>query len=231
MPDPIGDLVFNGVASDVTRTSLVNGLQSDNAYHVDARQTVRFGFTGDVESAQAINNSTVLPTDADGNPIDMPFVVGDAERKTGFVGGVYVQDEYRLTNQLTINGGLRFDAMQEYVTANQLSPRIGLTYKPFETTTFHAGYARYFTPPELALSAPTPLQAFANTTAAPSVNQDDPVRPERSHYFDAGVTQARDSAFRGRFGCLLQARQEPARRWPIRPGPRADRLQLRPRLQ
>ena len=31
MPDPIGDLVFNGVASDVYRQSFVNGIQEDTA--------------------------------------------------------------------------------------------------------------------------------------------------------------------------------------------------------
>ena len=46
-----------------------------------------------------------------------------------------------------MNAGLRFDQMWQYVDANQLSPRLSFTYKPFKYTTFHAGYARYFTPP------------------------------------------------------------------------------------
>ena len=79
--------------------------------------------------------------------------------------------------------------MQEYVTADQLSPRASLVYTPTDTTVIHAGYSRYFTPPQLALSAPTPLVPFANTTGAPAVTADDPVRPERSHFFDAGITQ------------------------------------------
>src|SRR5215471_2901337 len=33
-PDPIGDLVFNGVSSDVYRQSLVNGIQQDTAWRV-----------------------------------------------------------------------------------------------------------------------------------------------------------------------------------------------------
>lgn len=189
VPDTIGDLVFNGVASDVTRTSLVNGIQGDNSYRIDAKDTLRFGFTADVEHATAINNSVVLPLDAFGNPIDAPFGIADSEGKTGEVAGFYVQNEYKLTPQLTVNGGLRFDTMQEYVSASQLSPRLSFVYKPFEDTTFHIGYARYFTPPELALSAPTPLASYANTTLAAGVNQDSPVRPERSHFFDAGVTQ------------------------------------------
>ena len=230
VPDPVGDLVFNGVASDVTRTSLVNGLQGDNAYRVDARQTIRFGFTGDVENAQAINNSTVLPTDAAGNSIDAPFGIDDAERKTGLVGGVYLQDEYRLTRELTLTTGLRFDAMQEYVTTNQLSPRIGITYKPFETTTFHAGYARYFTPPELALSAPTPLQAFTEHDGGRRGHAGQPGQAGAFALFRRRRRPADHAAFQRRPRRLLQDRQEPPRRRPVRAGAGSHGLQLRSRV-
>ena len=69
IPDQTGDLVFNGVASDVFRTSLVNGIQNDNAYRVGDRQTIRFGSVFQVERAQALNGSTVEPLDGDGNPV------------------------------------------------------------------------------------------------------------------------------------------------------------------
>lgn len=188
-PDPLGDLIFNGVASDVTRTSFVNGLQADNAWRTSTRNTVRFGAIGSIERAAALDNNVVLPLAADGTAIDAPFAVADAERKTGLTGGLYVQDEYQLTPQLAITGGLRYDAYSGYVTTDQLSPRLGAVYKPDELTTIHAGYARYFTPPELSLSGPTPLGLYTNTTLQPGVALDDPVRPERSHYFDAGVTR------------------------------------------
>ena len=189
LPNEVGDLVFNGVASDVARVDLVNGIQNDNAYKVSERQTIRFGSVFQVERAQDINNSVVLPLDGDGNPVDAPFTLADAEKRTGFVGGLYVQDEVKLTRQLTLNVGLRYDALDEYVTADQLSPRASIVYTPSETTVIHAGYSRYFTPPELALSAPTPLVPFANTTGAPAVTQNTPIRPERSDFFDVGVTQ------------------------------------------
>ncbi|MGO9022974.1 MAG: TonB-dependent receptor [Beijerinckiaceae bacterium] len=188
IPDTIGDLVFNGVASDVTRTSLLNGVQSDNAYHLGAH-TMRFGFSASAEDSTAINNDVVEPLGAGGAPIDAPFTIPDSSTKLGWLGSVYAQDEWKINSQWTLNGGLRFDQMAEYVTTNQLSPRLALVYKPFEGTALHAGYARYFTPPEQALAAPTNVAAYNNTTAAAEVTQNDPVRPERSNVFDAGVTQ------------------------------------------
>src|SRR5208282_2904545 len=43
-PDVFGDLVFNDVASNVTRESLLNGTQFDTSYIVDDRHTLRAGF-------------------------------------------------------------------------------------------------------------------------------------------------------------------------------------------
>ena len=124
-----------------------------------------------------------------GNPIDAPFTVTDNNSKLGWVAGVYVQDEWKVTNQLTLNFGLRFDQMWQYVDANQLSPRFNVVYKPLDGTTLHAGYARYFTPPPQAIAAPANIAPFANTTAQPDTFQQSPVLPERAHYFDAGIVQ------------------------------------------
>jgi outer membrane receptor protein involved in Fe transport len=188
-PDPIGDLVFNGVASDIYRRSFVNGIQSDGSYRLSDAHTLKFGMTVSAEQGFVSNSSTVLPVDADGNPFDSPFSVVDQSARTGVLFGTYVGDEWKINNQLTLSTGLRFDQMWQYTDANQFSPRVSLTYKPFEDTTFHAGYARYFTPPSLVLAAPTNLGLVNGTTQQPAVNQADPVQPERSHYFDIGVTQ------------------------------------------
>src|SRR5262249_20966005 len=61
--------------------------------------------------------------------------------------------------------------------------------KPVDGTTFHAGYARYFTPPVQVIAAPVNIAATANTTAQPENFQQNPVLPERAHYFDVGVAQ------------------------------------------
>src|SRR5258708_37619838 len=119
-----------------------------------------------------------------------PFTITDNVSKLGVLMGVYAQDEWKLTNQFTINAGLRFDQMYQFVSANQLSPRLSATYKPFDNTTFHAGYARYFTPPVLVEAAPANIALFNNTTGAASAGAtNDPVLPERSNYYDLGSDQ------------------------------------------
>jgi outer membrane receptor protein involved in Fe transport len=181
-PDPLGDLVFNGVASNVQRQSFANGVQGDGSY----------------------------------------------VSKLGWLLGVYLQDEWKLTDKLTLNFGIRFDQMYQFVDANQWSPRVSLTYKPFDGTTLHAGYARYFTPPTQVIASPTNVVAFNNTTqASQTCGGNDPpgqspcgsVLPERAHYFDAGIVQrlfpgfelgvdgyykiARDLLDDGQFGAAL----------------------------
>jgi outer membrane receptor protein involved in Fe transport len=190
-PDTVGDLLLNGIASDITRRSYTNGIQGDGSYQINEAHTVRAGFSVSGEQASVTNSSIVEPcTICDGTDNGPPTGIFDASSKFGTLMGVYVQDEWKLTDKFTINGGLRFDQMYEYVDANQLSPRISATYKPFQNTTFHAGYARYFTPPVLVEAAPANLALFQNTTGAPPAGQaNDPVQPERSNYYDAGVSQ------------------------------------------
>ena len=100
-----------------------------------------------------------------------------------------MQDEWKLTPKLTLNYGLRFDAVEEFTHESQISPRINLVWQPTDGTTMHIGYARYFVPPPYESLSPTDIAKFAGTTAAPAVTQDDVVRAERSHYFDAGISQ------------------------------------------
>jgi outer membrane receptor protein involved in Fe transport len=189
-PDPIGDLIYNGVASNVLRTSLVNGVQGDGALRLNEAHTLRGGFFVSGEQTLASNASTVFPVDADGNQAGDPFKAPvDAVAKFGWQLGAYVQDEWKISDKLTMNAGVRFDQIYQFVDANQFSPRLGFTYKPFEGTAVHAGFARYFTPPSQALSGPTNLALFTGTTLQPSVNLDSAVLPERSSYFDVGVDQ------------------------------------------
>ena len=190
VPDPIGDLLLNGIASDISRQAYTNGIQGDGSYVIDAAHTLRAGFSVSAEQAWVDNSSIVVPCMAcDGTDTGAPETITDDVAKLGWIAGVYAQDEWKITNHLTVNAGLRFDQMWEFTDANQLSPRLSFTYKPFENTTFHVGYARYFTPPVLVEAAPANIALFTGTSGAPASGGTSPVLPERSHNFDAGADQ------------------------------------------
>src|ERR1700719_1757075 len=126
-PDPIGDLLINGIASNIGRISYTNGIQGDGSYKVSDSHTLRAGFSISAEQVGVENTSLVEPLDLNGNPIDAPISVTDNVSKLGWLAGVYVQDEWKVTNQFTINAGLRFDQMEQFVSANQFSPRLSFT--------------------------------------------------------------------------------------------------------
>jgi outer membrane receptor protein involved in Fe transport len=190
-PDIPGDLAFNGVASDVYRQSQTYGIASDNAYRWSDAHTLRFGFQISAEKSYVSNTSTIYPVDADGNILDgsSPVSFNDSSSKLGWLLSTYASDEWKINNALTLTTGLRFDQMYSYTDANQLSPRISLTWKPLDGTTIHAGYARNFTPPPQVLAAPTNLALTQGTTQQPAVSANDPVLPERSNVFDVGIDQ------------------------------------------
>lgn len=188
-PDPIGDLLFNGVASTVYRNNFSNGLQGDGSYRLNDSHTVRSGLSFSREHAVTNNTSAVFATDANGDQLPGgPLNVVDDNSKTGYLYGVYVQDEWKATQKLTLNYGVRYDHVDEYVSEGQLSPRIGAVYQLLPQTAVHAGYARYFTPPPMELVAPSDIALFRNTTNAPEVATNDPVKSERDDYFDLGIT-------------------------------------------
>ena len=189
IPDPYGDLAFNDVASNVVRKSLLDGLEFDAADRLSDTHTLRAGLTFSVEKTQVQDLATVLPLDADGNPLPTPVTLNDYTPKTGWTAGGYVQDEWRMSPEVTLSTGLRFDQMNQFVSANQWSPRIALLFRPVADTTLHAGVSRYFTPPMQAQATPDNLALFQNTTQQQAIALDDPVRPERSTYFDAGVDE------------------------------------------
>ncbi len=188
-PDPQGgQLLFTGVDTDLTQTSLAWGVQSDASFKASDTHTIRFGLFFQHEQTHSDSLNRVFAVNAAGGQIsDALITVAVAERLTGRSFGAYVQDEWSLSDALTINYGLRYDHVSALVNEQQFSPRIGLVWKPTELTTVHMGYARYFTPPPIELVAAGTLAAFDGTTGEAPSGSADPVRSEREHNFDIGV--------------------------------------------
>jgi outer membrane receptor protein involved in Fe transport len=189
-PDPIGDLVYSGVAAQIFRKVDSTGIQADSGYKFNAAHTVRGGLFLEQERFGSDALSTVFPVDANGNQSsDTPFTIPTGERLHGGTYGAYLQDEWHLTPALVVNYGLRADKTTTVTQEHQFSPRLGMVYDISADTHFHAGYARYFTPPPTEIIGASSIAAFNGTTNQSSVQSSTAVKAERSHYFDMGVTQ------------------------------------------
>jgi outer membrane receptor protein involved in Fe transport len=189
-PDPVGDLYFNGVASDVDRVLYSGGLQADASYKLGESHTIRGGVMVLDESLTADTTTTVFNVDANGNPTSAPYAIPDNTSASALFVGLYLQDEWKVLPKVTLNYGARFDLYYaSFDKENQPSPRVNLIYQPFDTTTLHAGYARYFTPPPLENVPSTTVAKFDGTSNASSTDLDDAAKAERANYFDAGISQ------------------------------------------
>ena len=189
-PDPLGDLLFNGIAQTAYRRSIATGTQGDGSFRLNPDVTLRAGYFIQAERSTFATNSLVLPTDPTGAQLtDQPVSIPDSGGKTGWLYGIYLQEEWKVVPTVTLNFGTRFDVADEFTHENQISPRFNVVWQPFDETTLHAGYSRYFTPPPFELVSSPTISLFANTTAAPTVTQNNTPKAERDDYFDVGGTQ------------------------------------------
>ena len=118
-----------------------------------------------------------------------PFTIVDDHQKRGFGSTLYLQDQWKTSERMTLNFGGRVDHVSAYVHEGQFSPRLSAVFQPLRGTMLHAGYARYFIPPPLENVSPTSVEKFFGTTThSPDVATDDLVKCEYSHYFDVGLT-------------------------------------------
>jgi len=189
-PDPNGgDLIYLGVSSDTLRTNSAGGAQVDAAYRYSANHTPRFGVQYTRQRTNSDNTVGVFPTDDMGNPTsNLAQYIVDNSSKIGNLTSFYAQDEWRIAPSFTLNYGLRFDHAAAFTDEHQWSPRINALWKITADTALHAAYARYFTPPPQELVSQESIGLYTNTTNAPEVPYSDPVKAERTNYYDIGIT-------------------------------------------
>ena len=187
-PDPVGDLIFLGIASNIVRSSFANGMQTDTSYKLTDTQTLRGGFVFQGNRADVKNNASVFPADSSGmQTSNVPFTVVDNSHVTEWEYGAYLQDEWRPIEPLTVNAGVRIDRVTAFTKKHKVSPRLALSYKLTDHTVLHAGYSRYFTPPAPELVQLTDIKKFENTTNAVRSNINAVTVPDTTNYYDIGA--------------------------------------------
>jgi outer membrane receptor protein involved in Fe transport len=186
---PIGELLYNGIAQTAYKRDEAYGLQAEGAWHAGESHTVRFGVVYQADDLASDTSSLVLPVDSSGDQTsDTPLTIVDNGTRHAWSYGLYIQDEWKLFPSLTVNYGARFDEFQAFDAENQISPRVNAVWIPTDTTTVHAGFSRYFSPPPIELVATTDIALFDGTTAQAD-HKDDTPKAERADYYDVGVQQ------------------------------------------
>lgn len=145
----------------------------------------------------AVTDPSAFPPldDARPNPataftLDRPFQFVD--RKTGREVSVFVQDRFRPLKKLTVEAGLRYDAYRLLVSADELSPRLGIAYYLSRTqTVLRASYNRFFTPParENLLLTSSAQAAAMSPLVLRGEEGIKPVLPETQNAFEVGLQQ------------------------------------------
>ena len=194
IPDPIGDLLFNGIASDVSRQSYTNGIQGDASYVVNAAHTLRAGFTVSAEKAWVDNTSLVEacgPACDGTDNVDAP--ISDHRRRR----------QARLARRRLRAGRVEDHQPADHECRPALRPDVAVHQRQSVEPAvelhlqavrehhvprrlcalFHAAGAGRGGARQYRVCSTTP--PGRRMPARPA----DPVLPERSHYFDAGVVQ------------------------------------------
>jgi len=190
-PDPLGDLLYNGIAQTAYKRDEAYGLQAESAWHASSDHTFRAGLIYQADDLTSRTSSQVLAVDAARNQTlpDTPLTIMDNGTKRAWSYSLYVQDEWKALPSFTINYGVRWDQFQAFDAEAQLSPRVNFVWTPSDTTIVHGGYSRYFSPPPFELVATTDIALFDNTTAAAD-HADATPKAERADYYDVGVQQS-----------------------------------------
>jgi hypothetical protein len=189
-PDPLGDLLFDGIAQNAYKQNIAYALQADAAYKLGAAHTLRAGLFVQNDRSKSLTNSQVIELDAGGTQRnDLPAGIVDNGAKPEWLESSYLQDEWKIAASLTLNYGLRFDRFNAFTAARQMSPRVNVVWQALDATVVHAGYSRYLSPPPFELVGDETVAKFAHTTAAAPVTQADTPQAEQANYYDIGVQQ------------------------------------------
>jgi TonB dependent receptor/TonB-dependent Receptor Plug Domain len=193
-PDPIGELIYQGVASSASHEDHDYSLEGDLSFSL-AAHTLQSGFYAAQYRVTANDSSLVFPAnDAGAQLADVPLTVLNKTQANNVIAGVYVSDLWRMSERLSASLGMRWDALSGFTSARQVDPSINLVYRADGATTFHLGGARYFQVPSLLGISPTTQAAFAGTTAQGPPGIPTPLT-EDDRELDAGVVRQLSGTF------------------------------------
>jgi outer membrane receptor protein involved in Fe transport len=187
LPDPVGDLIYQGIASTSFHSELDNTLQTDvsRQFHYFGSHNVGVGFYLGEYGVELDDTSRTFPGSMGLQTSNIPFTIVENLNNINMLYGVYLQDIWQVNEKLTLTAGIRYDGVSGTINTNMPSPRVNVLYQLDKNTALHAGYARYFQTPDFQTISPRSFTAFQNTTA-PVLPGGLNLLPERDNYWDAG---------------------------------------------
>ena len=129
-------------------------------------------------------DAVVLPA---GQVPQVPLLIANFSKGYRTEASVFVQDEWKPFDHVSINLGGRFDSVSGSAAATAFEPRVSVVWSVPSGTTLHAGYSRYLIAPNIFLAGL--FQALAGTSGLATGLPVGPPRPERDDYFDVGAQQ------------------------------------------
>jgi outer membrane receptor for ferrienterochelin and colicins len=196
IPDFPGDLLFTGIAQGAFKQNVAYAAQTDGAYRLNDDHTIRAGLFLQTDHSISDTASQVLLTNDAGMQLtDVPTTLIDDGSKTEYIYSAYLQDEWKLLSNFTVNYGVRLDKFTAYTSASQASPRLNMVWQVVPDTTVHVGYSRYLSPPPFELVGGKDISLFEKTTNPPLTPEATAPLAERANYYDLGVQQKVTQAF------------------------------------
>ncbi len=114
------------------------------------------------------------------------------QHQNGSQVGLYIEDKWNPTQQLSVNYGLRYDHSTGYVGGNQISPRVGVNFAPDDKNVVHAYYGRFYAAPQLEdVRADCVVLQGCPTTPVYDL------KPETDSYFEMGLAHTFSAMLRG----------------------------------
>ena len=160
--------------ANVTESYLDYGTQADYTNDAVKHNQIKVG----VHYKWMVNNQSFY---LDENPTTFPSFF-DAHVDRAYEASGYAQDKLHFA-PVTVNAGLRYDYLNQYVTADQVSPRLGIAIQPFATNTIHGYYGRFFQPAPFESVRVNSIPMFNNQSMSI------PLKPESDNYVEAGDQQ------------------------------------------